>query len=73
MADGMIHFVCDAPSHRTVEREWIDATTHAFIHQNQSAFCPAGEPNGHVWRSITPMALTEVKLRLAGKDSLTNI
>jgi hypothetical protein len=66
MADGLIYFVCDALSHRTVEREWIAATTHVLIHEDQWAFCPAGEPSGHVWRSITPMELKELKLRLAG-------
>jgi len=65
MRDELIHFVCEAPSHRTIEREWIAATTHVLIHASKSAFCPAGEPTGHVWRSISPIGLTELKLRLA--------
>jgi hypothetical protein len=65
MRDELIHFVCEASSHRTIEREWIAATTHVLIHENKSAFCPAGEPSGHVWRSISPIELTELKIRLA--------
>jgi hypothetical protein len=66
MRDELIHFVCEASSHRTIEREWIAATTHVLIHESKWAFCPAGEPRGHVWRSIAPVELTELKIRLAG-------
>jgi hypothetical protein len=66
MRDGLIHFVCEASSHRTIEREWIAATTHVLIHESKLAFCPAGEPRGHVWRSISPIELTELKIRLSG-------